>query len=105
MDYFRKLAVGRLGELVGSAALPTDVQLRTHGAGPGGADHLAGSWTQISKGLLQAYANGVNSWLANNPLPPEYLGLELTKVDPWSPLDTVSYHEARSSSVPVFRPG
>jgi penicillin amidase len=43
------------------------------------------------KGLLQAYANGVNSWLANNPLPPEYVGLELTKVDPWSPVDSLAY--------------
>ena len=33
MDYFRKVAVGRLAELVGSPALPTDIQLRTMGIG------------------------------------------------------------------------
>jgi len=90
MDYFRKLAVGRLAELVGSAALSTDVQLRTLGLGRAALT----TWQAVdadTKGMLQAYANGVNSWLANNPLPPEYLGLELTKVDPWNPLDSFSY--------------
>ena len=31
MDYFRKLASGRLAELVGDPALPSDIQLRTLG--------------------------------------------------------------------------
>ncbi len=90
MDYFRKLSAGRLAELLGSPALPSDVQLRTLGVGRAALV----SWQAMdaeTKGRLQAYANGVNSWLASNPLPPEYLGLELTKVEPWSPVDSVSY--------------
>ena len=31
MDYFRRIGSGRLAELLGQAALPTDVQLRTFG--------------------------------------------------------------------------
>jgi len=38
---------------------------------------------------LQAYANGVNTWLNSNPLPPEYTALEITRTDPWTPLDSV----------------
>jgi len=90
MDYIRKLAAGRLAELVGSPALETDVQLRTLGVGRSGLV----TWQAAdadTKGIFQAYANGVNSWLASNPLPPEYLGLELTKVDPWTPLDSISH--------------
>ena len=90
MDYFRKVASGRLAELVGSPALPTDVQLRTMGLGRA----ALASWQAMdaeTKGLLQAYANGVNSWLTTNPLPPEYVGLELTSAEPWSPLDSLSY--------------
>ena len=52
------------------------------------------SWQQSDanvKGMLQSYANGVNTWLASNPLPPEYALLELTKVDPWTPHDSISY--------------
>ncbi len=90
MDYFRKVAQGRLGELVGSPALPNDVQLRTLGLGRA----ALASWQHSdaeTKGLLQAYANGVNAWLADNPLPPEYTALELTKVEPWSPYDSLCY--------------
>src|SRR3954452_18672317 len=41
---------------------------------------------------LQAYADGVNLWLAENPLPPEYAALELTKasVPPWTPVDSIA---------------
>ena len=90
MDYFRKVASGKLAELLGQAALPTDVQLRTLGLGRAALK----SWQNLdaeTKGILQAYANGVNAWLGSSPLPPEYLGLELTKVEPWQPVDSLAY--------------
>lgn len=90
MDYFRRLGSGRLAELVGAPALSTDVQLRTFGL----RRAALASWKILdteTKGILQSYANGVNSWLNNNPLPPEYIGLELTHVAPWSPLDSLTY--------------
>ena len=90
MDYFRKVATGRLGELVGAAALPNDISLRTLGLGRAALK----SWQKAdadAKGIMQSYANGVNTWLNSNPLPPEYTALELTKVDPWTPHDTLSY--------------
>jgi penicillin amidase len=90
MDYFRKVAQGRLAEMVGSPALPNDVQLRTLGLAR--AALLGWQATDAkSKGMLQAYANGVNAWLQSNPLPPEYGGLEITRVDPWTPLDALSF--------------
>jgi penicillin amidase len=66
------------------------VQLRTLGL----ARAALASWRALdaeTKGMLQAYANGVNAWLASNPLPPEYGGLEITRVDPWTPLDSVLF--------------
>jgi len=90
MDYFRRLASGRLAELVGPPALGTDVQLRTFGLRRAATD----SWKALdaqTKSILQSYANGVNTWLNSNPLPPEYTGLELSHVAPWSPLDTLAY--------------
>ena len=41
---------------------------------------------------MQAYADGVNAWLAGNPLPPEYGALLLTRasVPPWTPLDSLT---------------
>jgi len=90
IDYSRKLAAGRLAELLGEPALPSDIQIRTFGL----QRAALASWQSAdaeSKGVIQAYANGVNTWLANNPLPPEYTPLELTRVDPWTPLDTLTY--------------
>jgi penicillin G amidase len=87
MDYLRHVGSGTYAELVGSAALASDVQLRTLGL-------RRSAWaTYIEtnaklRGMVQAYANGVNAWLAHNPLPVEYGALELTRVDPWSPVDT-----------------
>jgi penicillin amidase len=93
MDLSRKQAQGRISELLGSAALPSDVQLRTLGL----ERAALRSWQATdpeAKGILQAYANGVNAWLSSNPLPPEYAGLELSKVDPWSPLDSLAFFKA-----------
>jgi len=88
MDRDRKGAAGRAAELLGSAALSSDVQLRTMGLGRAATK----TWKKLdadTKGWLQAYANGVNTYLNNNPLPPEYTVLEITKTDPWTPLDSV----------------
>ncbi len=88
MDRDRKGAAGRAAELLGSAALSSDVQTRTLGL----ARAATKTWSGLdaeTKGWLQAYANGVNTYLKNNPLPPEYTVLELTKTDPWTPLDSV----------------
>jgi penicillin amidase len=93
MDYSRKLAQGRLAELLGSAALPTDVQLRTLGIERAALRSYQATDTEI-KGIIQSYANGVNAWLNSNPLPVEYAGLEITKVDPWQPMDSFAFFKA-----------
>lgn len=89
MDYNRRLGSGTLAELVGAAALPTDIQLRTLGLRRAAWESLA-AFEPATRGLLQAYADGVNRWLAANPLPPEYAALELTRIPPWSPVDSVT---------------
>ncbi|MEE4217603.1 MAG: penicillin acylase family protein [Xanthomonadales bacterium] len=88
MDRDRKGAAGRAAELLGEAALSSDVLYRTFGL-----DRAAmKTWAALdadTKGWLQAYANGVNTYLNNNPLPPEYTLLELTKTDPWTVMDSI----------------
>ena len=88
MDRDRKGVAGRVAELLGQAALSSDVQTRTLGLGRAATK----TWQAMdaeTKGWLQAYANGVNTYLANNPLPPEHTVLEITQVEPWTPLDTI----------------
>ena len=89
MDENRRTASGTLAELVGTAALSTDVQLRTLGL------RRAASLSQLEypprvMQLLEAYAAGVNAWVAANPLPPEYAALEITQFERWTSLDSIA---------------
>lgn len=88
MDTSRRLASGTLAELLGATALPSDVALRTIGLRRAAERSLAALLPR-TRAALDAYAEGVNAWLALNDLPPEYRALELTRVEPWTPLDSV----------------
>lgn len=88
MDFNRRGASGTASELVGSAALANDVQIRTLGLRRAAWETYVRSPNDL-RDTLQAYANGVNHWLRNNPLPPEYAALEITRADPWSPVDSL----------------
>lgn len=89
MDENRRTASGTLAELLGTAALPTDVQLRTLGLRRAATLSQLEYPARVSE-LLEAYAAGVNAWVAANPLPPEYGPLEITTFEPWTPLDTIA---------------
>jgi penicillin amidase len=89
MDVSRREASGTLAELVGPSALAQDVQLRTLGLRRAGQR----SWQVISpraQRMLQAYADGINAYVASHPLPPEYQALELSHFDPWTPIDSLA---------------
>ncbi|MCE3002412.1 MAG: penicillin acylase family protein, partial [Xanthomonadaceae bacterium] len=88
MDFNRRGASGQAAELVGPAALANDVQTRTLGLRRA-AETTWSALSADSRGWLKAYADGVNFYLANNPLPPEYGALELTRVPAWSPVDSL----------------
>jgi penicillin amidase len=89
MDYNRRLASGTLAELVGSAALASDVQMRTLGLRRA-AERSFAATSPRTRAVLQAYAQGVNAWIAAHALPPEYGALELTEFGPaWEPQDSI----------------
>ncbi len=86
LDVLRRQASGTLAELLGAAALSSDVELRTVGLARGAERSLAALSPQTRAGL-QAYADGVNAWVQRNPLPIQYAALELTQFRPWTALD------------------
>jgi len=89
MDYNRRLASGTLAELVGAAALASDVQLRTIGLRRA-AQRSYDATSAQTRAALDAYAEGVNAWVkAQSALPPEYSELALKQVEPWSPVDSL----------------
>src|SRR5919198_1760513 len=89
MDYTRRLASGSLAELVGTAALANDVQLRTLGLRRA-AQRSYDAASPNLRAALDAYTQGVNAWLqAQSTLAPEYTALRLTQVAPWTPVDSI----------------
>lgn len=88
MDLSRRILSGTLGELFGMTVLSQDIELRTIGL----RRAALRSWRNYdaqTRAVLQAYAGGVNAWLASNPLPPEYGALELSRAEPWRPVDSI----------------
>ena len=99
MDVLRRQASGTLAELVGPAALESDVQLRTIGL----RRAAARSWLNLSsetQQALTAYAEGVNAYIASAAaLPIEYGALELTQVEAWTVVDSLSIAKLLSFSL------
>lgn len=89
MDTLRRTASGTLAELLGPGALESDVQLRTLGLRRAAERSWAAAPARL-RDAATAYAAGVNAKLAaGGALPPEYGALELTRVAPWTPVDTI----------------
>jgi len=87
LDENRRTASGTLAELLGPAALSSDVQLRTLGIRRAAQLSELESSPRL-KELMGAYAAGVNAWVNSHPLPAEYAALEITKFQPWTALDS-----------------
>src|SRR6266498_1250536 len=69
MDYLRRVPSGTLAELLGPAALPSDVQLRTIGLRRA-AERSWQAAPPLLHAALTAYAAGVNAYVQRHPLPP-----------------------------------
>lgn len=95
MDVNRRTASGTLGELLGpgpnNQVLGSDVQFRTIGLRRAAERSLA-AYSPEAIAVLQAYANGVNSYLDSKPLPPEYTALEITVagIPRWTMTDSLT---------------
>ncbi len=89
MDLMRHYGSGRLAEWFGETAVPVDRFTRTLGlyrAAQAQYRYLS----PAVRGVLDAYAAGVNAWITTHrgALPPEYAVLRIG-VAPWQPADTL----------------
>lgn len=89
MEMQRRAGAGRLAELFGASALPTDRFVRTLGI----YDLAQGSFNRLEpdvQAAFRAYADGVNAWMANRegPLPPEFVLLR-HRPEAWRPADSL----------------
>ncbi len=90
----RRLVAGRLAEVLGEAALPTDRFVRTLGVRRNAAAILERLDDETRAGL-QAYADGVNAAIAMTraapwTLSPEFLALGV-RPEPWAPVDSIGW--------------
>lgn len=112
MDVFRRNARGQLAEIFGTATLEEDKRHRTFGFAQVAEAEAAQATPQV-KGLLDAYAEGVNAYIASldaKSWPPEFQLLQY-KPAPWTPADSLlivkNFFEVLSSSwrLDVMRAG
>lgn len=95
LEINRRIAQGRLSELFGEATLDTDRFLRTLGLLEAARAQLEGASPELRE-QLQAYADGVNAWVAQmRILPPEFLllksSVEGPYVEPYRPEDAQAW--------------
>lgn len=92
IDFNRRIAQGRIAEILGPAAIDTDRFLRTLGVYRT-AQSIAANLDAQTRAMLDAYAAGVNAYLATRtqPLPPEFLLLRAPAPQPWTAADSIAW--------------
>jgi penicillin G amidase len=90
MELNRRVGQGRLAAVLGPEALPADRLMRTLGLARA-AEASVGALEPGARRLLEAYAEGVNAFLAlGRRLPPEFLILR-HRPEPWRAADSVLF--------------
>src|SRR5208282_1336009 len=89
LDLMRRASRGQLSEIFGPLALKSDKQFRTFGFSRAAERDFA-AMDKDSRALLEAYARGVNAFIAQhqNALPLEFSLLKY-KPQPWQPTDSL----------------
>ncbi|SMP48490.1 penicillin acylase family protein [Noviherbaspirillum suwonense] len=92
MEMNRRIAAGRMAEVLGPAALDTDRFLRTLGVRRN-AEAIVRNLAPDARAALDAYAEGVNRYLEqrSGPLPPEFLLTGALAPAPWEPADSIAW--------------
>ncbi len=89
MEIRRRAAAGRLAEIFGAVALPSDREARVNGY----SALALRDWETVRSGeraVLEAYADGVNAFLSGQTPPLELRALSLTP-EPWTPVDSLAF--------------
>jgi penicillin amidase len=90
MEMNRRIAAGRLSEIVGPGGLETDRFLRTLGVRRASEANLKVLDAE-TRALLAAYAAGVNAFIDSEPVLPIEFWLTGARPEPWSPADSVAW--------------
>jgi penicillin amidase len=90
LEMNRRIAAGRLSEIFGPGELETDRFLRTLGMRRAAEANLR-AFDAETRNLLEAYAAGINAFLASNPVLPLEFWVLGVRPEPWTPADSVAW--------------
>ncbi len=92
LELNRRIASGRMAEILGPNALDTDRFLRTLGVRRN-AQAILPNLAQDARAALQAYSDGINAYLRvrTGPLPPEFVLTGAPPPEPWEPADSLAW--------------
>ncbi len=96
MEFWRRIGMGRLAEILGKSALESDKFLRTVGFARVAEEELR-RMDPMTRSILQAYADGVTAYIQQRKgrLGMEFTLLGLTGVkfepEPWSPVHSLTW--------------
>lgn len=88
MELMRRNASGRLSEVAGPGALPQDRLMRVLGL-RARAEAELGALDGPTRGMLEAYARGVNAWIARRGRFSSLEGIVLGAPEAWTPVDSL----------------
>jgi penicillin amidase len=94
MEYDRRRAYGRWAEYAGPAGLAQDVLLRRFSLGPSVRIDYAHASAE-ARAMLDAFAAGVNAFLATTSRWPIEFRLLDTRPEPWKPWDSIAVFKVR----------
>lgn len=90
MEFQRRVAHGRVAELLGERAFELDKLMRTLGL-TRAAERALREADPETRAHLEAYAAGVNAFLAADPvLPVEFMAFQV-RPEPWQPVDSLGW--------------
>ena len=95
MEFQRRLGAGRLAEVLGEAALPTDRFMRTLGVYRAAEEAYRALSPEI-RDQLDAYVAGINAYLETNPPLPLEFRLLGFRLEPWKPADALVWAKLMS---------
>ena len=92
LELNRRVAAGRISELLGTKTVDTDRFLRTLGVRRN-AEKILTRLSPETRAVLDAYARGINAYLSqrSGPLPPEFLLTGAPAPQPWQPVDSIGW--------------
>ncbi|MGH8809091.1 MAG: penicillin acylase family protein, partial [Noviherbaspirillum sp.] len=92
LELNRRIPAGRMAEILGPKAVDTDRFMRTLGVRRN-AEKILSNLSADTRAALDAYAHGINAYLANRrgPLPPEFLLTGTPPPAPWHPVDSIGW--------------